>query len=89
MVWRTHSIEGVCPSGEAKSLGTGRYAQANLSGTSAPSSGLFVLTGVDVTNAGADNYGFYPIERFARDCDRGGPESARYHPDREGHAIRH
>ena len=43
-------------------LGTGQYAQANLSGTSAPSSGLFMLTGLDVTNAGADNYGFYPID---------------------------
>jgi hypothetical protein len=43
-------------------LGTGQYAQANLSGTSAPSSGLFMLTGLDVTNARADNYGFYPID---------------------------
>ena len=43
-------------------LGTKQYSQAGLSGTSTPASGLFMITDLDVTNAGADSYGFYPID---------------------------
>lgn len=43
-------------------LGGQQYANASLSGTTNPSQGLFRITGLDVTNRGADAYGYYPVD---------------------------
>jgi hypothetical protein len=43
-------------------LGAQQNLGVSLSGTTVPSQGVFQITGLDVTNRDADDYGYYPID---------------------------